>query len=183
MGLFRFVFASMLPVLAAAEACYAAGEKDKPTEPPKEQNVVAHDSKSKGALQVNTVNKKSSEWFVVAHDGKSAISGAPPVLNSTVELAPGAYVVTVNRTERKVTIDVGKKTILWTGEIMVEGKRKGDFYAPFQGKERRLATVEPLVNTPTALFAGKYTVKVFGSMPKDLGEAEVTPGKRTVLKQ
>jgi len=178
------IFGSAMVVFTVSLAGLAAEDKEKP-EAPKEESVVAYESKTRGALQVRTVNAKSNEWFVVEKDGKRAFSGAPPLLNSSIELAPGDYVVSVNRTEHKITIDAGKKTVLWTGEVMVEGKKgSGDFYAPFQGKAKKLAAVEPLVNTPTALFAGKYTVTVFmGVKSKDLGDVEVKPGERTVLKE
>jgi hypothetical protein len=181
----RIAFAWILLAFAAGNAAPPDGGKDKPAEEPKEESVVPYDSKTHGALQVNTVSEKTNEWFDVLQNGKRAFSGVPPLLNSKIELVPGAYVVRVNHTERKVTIEAGKKTVLLTGEVMVEGEKgSGDFYAPFQGKERKLAGVEPVVNTPTSLFAGKYTVKLFaGTKSKDLGEAEVKAGKRTVIKQ
>jgi hypothetical protein len=148
---------------------------------PREERVIPHDSKTSGALQVNAVNAKTAEWFDVLQNDKRAVAGAPPRLNSTVELAPGAYVVKVNRTERKVNIEVGKKTILLPGEILVKGK--GGLWSPWQGKERRLATVEPRVNDSLSLFAGKYTVKVFvfGQATKEQGPVEVKAGERTVV--
>lgn len=183
MNLLRFAFGLLFLTFAAGPAAHGGGDKGKPAEAPKEESVVPYDSKTHGALETRTVSDKTAQWFDVQKDGKRAYTGAPPVLNSMIELAPGSYVVSVNRTERKVTIEAGKKTILLTGELMVEGpKGSTDFYAPFQGKERRLATVEPTVNTATALFAGKYTVRLFGSKARDLGEAEVKAGKRTVLK-
>jgi hypothetical protein len=95
-----------------------------------------------------------------------------------------AYAVTVNKTQRKVTIDAGKKTILWTGELFVQGKKgSGDFWAPFQGKERKLSKTEPLVNTGLALFAGKYAVRIVGPKAADLGDAEVKAGQQTVVKR
>lgn len=162
----------------AAQPAPAGEDKDKPAEAPKEESVVPYASKTLGALQVKTVSEDSGEWFDVLQDGKRAVSDGPPLLNSTVELAPGAYVVSVNRTERMVSIAAGVKTILWTGELVVRGKKgSGDFYAPFQGQERKLANVEPVVNSPVALFAGTYTVKVLGGSPKDLGQARSRQGK------
>jgi hypothetical protein len=68
--------------------------------------------------------------------------------------------------------------------VVVEGTNTGDWYIPYQGKERELANVEPLINSPTALFPGTYTVKVYlKGMEKSLGEAEVKAGRTTVLKQ
>jgi hypothetical protein len=117
----RSVFALLLLGFAAGQMSMGA-DQDK-TEAPKEESVVAYDSKTHGALEVKTLT--TSDWFDVFKDGKRAISGNPPRLNSMIELAAGAYVVDVNRTQRKVTIETGKKVILWTGELVVEGK-KGD---------------------------------------------------------
>jgi hypothetical protein len=170
----------LLLLLASGTAVFAA-DKDK-TEAPKEESVVPYDSKTQGALQVKSVGGKTAEWFDVLQNGKRAIAGNPPRLDSTVELAPGAYVVAVNHTERKVTIETGKKTILLTGELVVEGKG-ADWYVPYQGKERKLASNPPTLNHPTALFAGSYTVFVrVNMMEKKLGEAEVAAGRKTVLK-
>jgi hypothetical protein len=77
--------------------------------------VVPYDSETRGALQVKGVRAESSGWFDVLRDGKGILAAAQPLLNSTVELAPATYVVDVNRTQRKVTIEAGKKTILLTG--------------------------------------------------------------------
>jgi hypothetical protein len=179
----RSALGLVLMAFAAGGAALAAGGEDKRAEAPQEETVVAYDSKTTGALQVKTVSEKTGEWFDVLQNGKGAVAGAPPKLNSTVELVPGAYVVSVNRTERKVTVEAGNKTVLLTGELVVEeAAGSGDFYAPYQGKECKLAGVQPVVNTPTALFAGKYTVKLFADKTRDLWEAEVTAGKRTVLK-
>jgi hypothetical protein len=163
---------------------YQIEPMDKPAGGPEEESVVAYDSKTHGALQVNTVTDRSDQSFSVEQDGKSAIQGTPPMLWGTVELPPGEYVVSVNKTTRKVKIEVGKKTVLWTGELIVESEPGStDSYAPFQGDERKLVTEKMLVNRPTALFSGLYTVKLFGSRDKDFGEVEVKTGQRTTLKQ
>jgi hypothetical protein len=177
-----WAFGMLLLLFTADEGRLRGADRDKSSDAPKEENAVAYDSKTRGALQVNTVSEKTGEWFDVLQDGKNVISGAPQKLNTTVELAPGAYVVRVNRTERKISIEAGKKTVLLTGELVVQGPEgSSDFYA-LNGKEKMLASAEPVVNSPTALFAGKYTVTLFGKKPKDLGEAEVIVGKRTVVK-
>jgi len=169
------------PVTKAADVSETGADKAKPADDVKEESVVPYDSKTNGALQVMTVAKDTGEWFGVQKDGKSVLSGAPPLLNSTVELAPGDYLVGVNYTERKVTIVVGKKTVLWTGDLMVQGKKgSGDYYAPFQGNDRRSATAEHVVNSPFALFAGKYSVRVFLAN-RFFPEVEVKAGKRTVV--
>jgi hypothetical protein len=174
LGLAVLVFLTAQPVRGQ--------DKKKPADDPKEESVVAYDSKTHGALQVMTANDKPRDWFDVLKDDKRAISGNPPLLGSTIELAPGAYVVEVNRTRRNVTIEAGKKTVLWTGELVVEGKG-ADWYVPYQGKDRKLVSNPPILNTPTALFAGTYTVKVHvNTEEKKLADAEVQPGKKTVLK-
>ncbi len=175
----------MLLTIAAGRAALAAEPKEKPTEAPKEESVVAYDSKTHGALQVKSVGDKPVDWFDVLQNGKRAIDGNPRLLNSTVELPPGTYVVDVNRTQRKVTIEAGKKTILLTGELVVEGQPAGAYWYPMQAKERKLAANPPILNSPRALFAGTYTVFVHVSVTerdKNLGPAEVKPGKKTVLK-
>jgi hypothetical protein len=177
----RRVFGLALLAFAAG-AALAQGDEGKPGEAPKEESVVPHDSQTRGAVQVKSVGDKPADWFDVLKDGKRAFPGGPKLLNSTVELAPGAYVVEVNRTRRKVTVEAGKKTVLWTGELVVEGKG-ADWYAPYQGKERKLANNPPVLNRPTALFPGTYTVLVrVGAKDKKLGEARVRAGLKTVLK-
>jgi hypothetical protein len=166
------------------------GDKDKvevapmPAEVPQEESVVPYESKTHGALQVLTIRENPSEWYSVSRNGNNAIPSAPPLLNSTVALVPGEYLVNVNHTLRKVIITLGKKTILWTGEVVVEGGRgSGDFYAPFQGKEKKLTSAEALVNHPTSLFAGKYTVMLWEFPGSKTFDAEVKAGKRTVIKR
>src|SRR5439155_15007054 len=158
-------------------------DKKKPAEAPKEDSVVAYDSKTHGALQVKSVGAKPVDFFDVLQNGKRAFAGNPKLLNSTLELAPGAYVVDVNRTQRKVTIEVGKKTILWTGELVVKGKPAGAYWWPMQGKKRMLVSNPPVINKARALFPGTYTVFVHVSVDtdnKNLGKAEVTAGRKTV---
>jgi len=171
------------PQTKASATAETDESKEKPAAAPNEESAVPYDSKTNGALQVMTLAKESSTWFDVQQNGKRPFSNAPPLLNNTLELAPGIYEVTVNNTRRKVTIAVGKKTVLWTGElVVVDGKKeKGGFWAPFQDDQRKVMTGEPLVNSSTPLFAGKYSVKFWGSVRKDLGEAEVKAGQRTVL--
>jgi hypothetical protein len=159
------------------------GDKELSAAAPNEESVVPYDSKTNGALQVMTLTKGSDTWFDVQQNGKRPFPNAPPLLNSTLEIAPGIYEVNVNHTHRKVTIAAGKKTVLWTGELMVvDGKKeKGGFYAPFQGDQKKVTTAEPLVNSSTPLFAGKYSVMFWGSVRKNLGEAEVKAGQLTRL--
>src|SRR5439155_1260197 len=109
MGKIGQVFCFMLLTFAVVHVARAGGDKEKSNEAPKEESTVAHDSKTRGALQVKSVGARPSDWFDVLQNGKRAIPGNPTLLNGTVELAPGTYIVEVNRTQRKVTIAVGKK--------------------------------------------------------------------------
>jgi hypothetical protein len=164
----------------------AEGSKKKPAEALQEKSVVDYDSKTHGALQVKSASKNPGDWFDVLQNGKRAFKGPEPLLNSTLELAPGAYVVVVNRTQRKVNIEARKKTILLTGDLSVESKREGTFWVPKQGKETRLASNPPIVNRSVALFPGTYNAYInvgAGTDVKNLGAAEVKPGKKTVVKE
>jgi hypothetical protein len=166
-------------------ASVAAGADKEPPKPPPEKSEVDYDSKTHGALQVRGDTK---DWFLITRDGKDAGPATPPLLKSTVELAPGTYDVSVNKTKRTVKVQAGKKTILETGTLDVEGKG-ADWYAPYEGKDRRTADAPPKLNTPIALFPGKYTVHVHyrdeKSADKDAildDAARVEAGQKTVLK-
>ena len=180
-------FVVMLLTVAAGNARLAGQEKEKPAaEAPKEMTVEDYDSKTKGAIQVKVDDKMPTDWFDVLQNGKRAYSGNPKILNKTVELAPGDYVVDVNRTQRKVTVEAGKKTILWTGELVVEGETAGAYWYPMDGKAKKLSSAEPLLNKGRPLFPGTYTVFVHTSVTvddKNLGKAEVKAGKKTTLKE
>jgi hypothetical protein len=194
------VFGLLLLAMAACHVGPAGPDKEKAAESPKDESVdkektaeslkdesvVAYDSKTKGALQVNVDQKDPVDSFDVLQDGKRIGNGNPKILNGTVELAPGVYVVDVNRTQRKVTIEAGKKTILWTGELVVEGKPSTMAWYAMKGKVKLTSTgVEPLLNRASPLFPGTYTVFVDTSLTgqdKSLGEAQVKAGRKTVLK-
>lgn len=155
------------------------------TETVQEQSVVAYDNPTYGALQVRSLQKNPANWFEVLQNGKPALSGNPKLLNGTVELAPGTYEVGVNRTQRTVTIEAGKKTVLWTGELIVEGEPSGAFWYPMEDTERRLASNPPTLNSSINLFPGAYTVFVHvivGQPDTNLGTAEVLAGRRTTLR-
>lgn len=144
--------------------------------------VEAYDSKTKGAVQVMTAEKKPVHWFDVLQNGKRAFPGNPPLLNNTVELAPGTYVVDVNHTQKMVTVEAGKKNVLWTGEVVVEGQGANWYYAA-QGKERKYVGNPPVLGRATPLFPGAYSVHVHVKMEdKKLGDATVMAGQKTVLK-
>ena len=148
------------------------------------ESVVPYERKDLGALEVKSIDANPVDWFDVQRDGERAYPGNPPLLNSSIELAPGPYVVVVNRTQRPVTIEAGRKTILWTGNLVVEGQPTHAFWYPMQGGERRLSSNPPLFNKPRALFPGTYTVYVYVSVTTGdelLGEAEVKAGQQTVL--
>ena len=150
--------------------------------PPKEETVEAYDSKTMGAVQVKGDTK---DYFEITKDGKPAHSGAPPLLNKTLELAPGTYEIKVNKSMRKVTAEAGKKIVLLTGTLAVEGK-KANFYVPFEGKERRVAGNPRTLNVPMALFAGTYRVELNVGVNKTVvltDSAKVLPGMKTVLQE
>jgi hypothetical protein len=181
------VFGMMLLTIAVGPAL-GGEDKEKPAEAPKEQSVVEYDSKTHGAVQVKSASPNPVHWFDVLKNGKSALDGKVRLLDGQEELPPGTYVVRVNRTERKVTIEAGKMTILLTGDLMVESKREGVFWFPKQGKENRFANNMPIVNARMALFPGTYDVymKAEDGAPNDtklLGKAEVKAGKKTVIKE
>src|SRR5262245_64300822 len=104
------------------------------------------------------------------------------MLNTTRELEPGDYDVSVNKTVRKVKIEAGKKTVLVTGSLVVEGSGANWWY-PEQGGERKTVANPPLLGRPLALFSGTYAVHVHvGNRDEKLSDGtKVTPGKLTVL--
>lgn len=176
---------------AAAASVEGPGKKDlKPSlsldtlsEPPKEQSVEAFDSKTMGAIQVNVANKDPVDSFDVLRDGKRAFQGDPKLLNSTLELAPGTYVVDVNRTQRTVTIEPGKETVLWTGELVEGNPSTMAWYAMLGDTKLTSSGVEPLLNKVIALFPGTYKVFVDTSLTgpdKNLGDSKVEAGRKTV---
>jgi len=174
----------LLATLLAGSVGGAADDKKKEEEP-KEQAVVEFRSKTHGAVEVRGVSEKPVDYFDILKDGKRAFAGNPKLLGNSVDLAPGEYVVEVNRTKRTVTVEAGKKIVFQTGEIVVEGKPETAFWYPLDGKERRLAGNPPLLNRARAFFPGKYTVLVHvgvGMEDANLGTAEVKPGMKTVLK-
>jgi hypothetical protein len=123
----------------------------------------------------------------VLKEGEREFLGPPEILNSTRELQPGRYVIDVNRTRRNVTVEAGKKTVLLTGDLVVESQRKDIIWVPKQGEETRLASNPPVTNTGVALFPGSYTVYINrGEAAIDLprlAEAEVKAGKTTVVQE
>ncbi|QDU24326.1 DUF4397 domain-containing protein [Urbifossiella limnaea] len=180
-------FTVLLLVVASVQTPLAGQDKNKPAGGPKEETLEAYDSKTKGAVSVRVDQKDPTGSFDVLQDGKRVFKGeAPKLLNGTLELPPGTYVVDVNKTQRRITIEAGKKTILWTGELVVEGKPETMAWYAMKEKVKLTSTgVEPLLNTAIPLFPGTYTVFVDTSLTgkdKSLGEAEVKAGRRTVLK-
>jgi hypothetical protein len=158
----------------------ASADKDTP-KPPPEMSEIAYDSKTHGALEVRG---DTGDWILINRDGKKAGPAVPPKLNTTVELEPGAYEVSVNRTQRAIKVQVGKKTVLQTGTLVVEGKG-ADWYAPYQGKERKTSDAPPKLNAPIALFPGSYTVlvRVGDKNVKLTDAAQIAAGQKTVLKR
>lgn len=152
---------------------------------PQGDSVVAYQSQTHGALQVMTVNPNSTSWFDVFQNGKFAYTGAPPLLNHSLELLPGEYVADVHRSQRPVTITAGRKTILWTGELVVEGEPATASWYPMQGTEMFLKGALALLNYALPLFPGTYTTFLSGGAlagTRNLGEAQVNAGRRTSVK-
>jgi hypothetical protein len=148
--------------------------------------IVPYESETLGAVEVKSVDASPVDWFDVLQNGKRAFEGNPKLLNTALELSPGTYVVDVNRTQREVTLEAGKKTILWTGDLVVEGEPSHAYWYPMQGGERRLSSNPALLNRPRALFPGSYTVYVHVSVTTGdqlLGEAVVKAGEKTVVKK
>jgi hypothetical protein len=163
----------------------ATSEAEPAAQAERRDSTAAYEHQTHGALQVMSVGASSPHWFQVFKDGKLAYEGNPKLLNSSVELAPGEYMVDVNRTQRPVTIEAGKKTIIWTGELLVDGGPSGAYWYPMEGTERRVTSNPPLVGSPLPLFAGTYVPFVHVTVSKadtNLGPATVTAGRRTTLK-
>ena len=156
----------------------AGAEKD----PPREESVEAYKSNTRGAIQVKG---ETTDWFDVLKDGK-ALATVPKLLNGTWEVEPGEYEVRVNRTSRKVKVEAGKKVVLLTGTLLVEGK--GLYWYPMVGDERKVAANHnnPDLNKPIALFAGTYAADVNLNLRKVVRvaeEAKVVAGEKTTVKQ
>lgn len=171
---------------AAAEAPGVAEPSGVPdaSEAVEAEGTVAYQSETNGAVQVNSVSANPVDYFDVLRDGERAFAGNPRLLGGAVEVPPGTYVVDVNRTRRSVTVEAGKKTILWTGDLVVRGEPETAYWYPMQGGERTLSANPALLNKARALFPGTYTVFVHTSVAvpdRNLGAAEVEAGKTTVL--
>ena len=132
----RLVLSAMTALLLTGLA--ASADKDVP-KPPPEMSEVAYDSKTHGALEVRG---DTGDWILINRDAKKAGPAVPPKLNTTVELEPGTYEVSVNRTQRAIKVQVGKKTVLQTGTLVVEGKG-ADWYAPTRARSGRPAMLHP----------------------------------------
>jgi hypothetical protein len=131
-----------------------------------------------GALQVKG---QTRNWFTVYQGEKRVGPAIETLLNGVIELPPGEYDVFVNRTKRTVKVSAGKKTVVATGTLLVKGT--GSWYTPYEGKEARVASVQPTVDSPISLFAGTYSVVVqVGTRSETLAaDAKVVAGKTTTL--
>lgn len=150
----------------------------------RQDSSAAWENTTSGALQVMSVSSPV-DWFLVYQDSTRITRGNPPLLNATVELPPGEYQVDVNHSRRPVTITAGRKTIVWTGDLVVEGGSPSDFFMPMQNGERRFTSNPPIVGRPVPLFPGSYTAIVHGSVsvpPDTLGPATVVAGTTTTLR-
>jgi hypothetical protein len=144
-------------------------------------SVEPYDSQSQGAIMVTSASPRPVHWFQVLQDG-SALPGNPPLLGSSVEVLPGTYVVRLNGTEREVTIEAGRRTIVRSGDLLVEGD--GAMWWPVQGGDRKVASNPPILGSFVALFAGDYQVIVYegvGSTEDTIGVAQVLPGRVTTV--
>lgn len=147
-----------------------------------EITVEPWDSAAAGAI---SVLGGTNDWFDVTRDGTRATPGAPPLLNATVEVPPGTYQVQVNRSERTVSVAAGEKSVLRTGTLVVEGT-EANFWAPYRGEERLVASNPPTLNSPLALFPGTYRVELNVEQSRQVVLAEsvaVRPGQTTRLQE
>jgi hypothetical protein len=168
----------MLLLVLAGAGAVAAIEKD----PPREETVEAYDSKTRGAIQVKG---ETTDWFDVLKDEK-ALATVPKLLNGSWEVEPGEYEVRVNKVSRKVKVEAGKKVVLLTGTLVVEGK--GLYWYPVIGDERKVAgnRINPDLNKPIALFPGTYAADINVNLRKVVRVAEaakVVAGEKTTVKQ
>jgi hypothetical protein len=173
--------ASGLPEPSEDAAPAAAPEASEPVEA---ERVVAYDSETHGAVQVNGVSANPVDYFDVLRDGERAFAGNPRLLNNAVEVPPGTYAVDVNRSQRTVTVAAGGKVVLWTGDLVVRGEPSSAYWYPMQGEERMVTANPALLGKARALFPGTYAVFVHTSVTvpdHDLGVAEVVAGRTTVL--
>lgn len=181
----RVAVIGVVALLAAVGAGPLPG-REKEKEPPKELSVEAYDSATHGAVQVVVGDTTPTDSFDVLQNGKR-VAGAPKLLNATLKLPAGEYTIAVNNTRRKVTIEVGKKCVLWTGQLKVEGEPKTTAWYAMDGAVKLTSSgVEPLLNKALPLFAGTYEVFVDTSLTgkdQSLGKAEVKVGRTTVLKR
>ena len=168
----------LIAAVVASQSPQAAGQ----AEEPKEISTEPFDSKTTGAVQVKGDTR---DLFEVQKDGKKAYAGAQPLLNKTVEVSPGEYEIEVNKTTRTVKVEVGQKVVVLTGTLVVEGT-KANFYAPFQGKERKVTANPRKLNTPMALLPGTYRVELNVGVNKQVVLADgvkIAAGKKTSLKE
>jgi hypothetical protein len=153
-------------------------DKEPPKLPP-EKSEVAYDSTTHGAIEVKGT---TGDWFTVYRGEKNVGPPVPPKLGTAVKLAPGDYDVFVNKTKRTVTVKAGTKVVLETGTLIVEGKG-ASWWAPWEGKERKVADNPPALGAPLALFPGKYSVvvRVVDKNQQLIDAAKVEPGQKTTL--
>ena len=91
----------------------------------------------------------------------------------------------MNKTERKVKVEAGKKVVLATGTLVVEGK-DGLYWYPMVGDEKKVASNRnnPGLGSGIALFPGTYAVDVNTDLRsvRENEAAGVRTGEKTVVK-
>jgi hypothetical protein len=167
---------ALIVVALSAPAGLIADDKKDKDKGPAEMSVEAYDSKTKGAIQVNG---EKSDWFDV-RKGEKSLAFPYPLLGKVAEVEPGEYEVWVNKVVRKVKVEAGKKTVLETGSIHVEGK-SGLYWYPLVGKDEAIGPnrLRPGLNQSISLFPGVYAVEVnlnLRTTQKLTDKAVVEPG-------
>lgn len=124
-----------------------------------------------GALVVSGTGNDLYE--VYDSEGKRKLSFTKT--NSVTELLPGTYVLSLQRVQRKLEIQPGKKTVIESGALAVEGNTEGLYYVYDETGKNRLDFRG--TNRAIELLPGKYVVTINGrEFP-----VEVKPNQETIV--
>ncbi|MBN1341414.1 MAG: hypothetical protein JXQ73_01975 [Phycisphaerae bacterium] len=128
-------------------------------------------SLASGSIQVRGVGQDLFEVFDETGEKKLAFT----TTNGRIELLEGAYVVKLNNSVHKTTVDAGQEVIIDAGAVTVEGEGKELFevYDRPEGEKLGFAFAGKLIE----LLPGRYSVKF---MKKDY-TAVVKPREKTVI--